>query len=83
MGSQNQATFISEQDYLAQEKAAEVKHEYIAGQVFAMTGASMNHERIVTNVLKRFGTHLESSPCDVFGSNLKVRNREMDALNAD
>lgn len=71
--SNEHSDYVTEQEYLAGEKISEMKHEYVAGQIYAMTGASMNHERIVLNVLKKLGVHLENSPCEAFGSNLKVK----------
>ena len=34
---------LSVEDYLAGEETSEVKHEYIGGEVYAMTGASRAH----------------------------------------
>jgi Uma2 family endonuclease len=41
--------FISVEDYLEGERRSEVRHEYTGGQVYAMTGGSDDHNRIVTN----------------------------------
>ena len=41
---------ISEHDYLEGELISDIKHEYIAGNVYAMAGASKNHERVLGNV---------------------------------
>jgi len=64
---------ISEADYLDGEKISEIKHEFIDGVVYAMAGASKNHERISLNVSRKFGNHLEDSPCEPFSSDLKVK----------
>lgn len=64
---------ISETDYLDGEQTSEVKHEYVDGDVYAMAGASKNHERISLNVLTKFAIHLVNSPCEAFGSDMKVR----------
>lgn len=64
---------ISPEDYLKGEPLREVKHELIDGHVYAMAGAGANHERISVNVLRKFGNHLENSPCEPFGSDMKVR----------
>lgn len=64
---------ISPEDYLKGEPLSEVKHELIDGHVYAMAGASANHERISVNVLRKFGNHLENTPCEPFGSDMKVR----------
>jgi len=65
--------YISEQDYLEGEKISEIKHEYIDGNVYAMAGASKNHQRIIANLARHLGNYLNSSPCEVFFSDIKVR----------
>ena len=65
--------FISEAEYLAGEKIAEIKHEYIDGEVFAMAGASASHNRISLNVARKFGNHLEGKPCQPYISDMKVK----------
>ena len=66
-------TFISEADYLAGELSSEIKHHLIDGQVYAMTGASVNHDRIANNVRRMFGNHLLDGPCETLGSDIKVK----------
>jgi len=73
MPTAKQANFITEQEYLTGEKISEVKHEYINGDVYAMAGTSKNHERIALNMSRIFGNHLINSPCEPFGSDVKVR----------
>lgn len=68
-----QQPFISEAEYLAGELASEIKHEYIDGEVYAMAGASRNHERISGNVLTQFMLHLRNMPCEPFSSDMKVK----------
>ena len=38
--------FISEEEYLERERKATEKHEYYRGEIFAMSGASLRHNRI-------------------------------------
>ncbi|MGZ5044926.1 MAG: Uma2 family endonuclease [Methylobacter sp.] len=64
---------ISPEEYLKGELLSEIKHELIDGHVYAMAGASANHERISGNVYRKFGNHLENMPCEPFGSDMKVR----------
>jgi Uma2 family endonuclease len=68
-----QEAFITEAEYLAGELLSAVKHEYIDGQVYAMAGVSKNHDRIAANISRHFGNHLQSTPCDVFSSDVKVK----------
>jgi Uma2 family endonuclease len=66
-------THLTEQDYLAFELNADVRHEYIDGQLYAMAGASERHNRISLNV----GFHLRAAArgghCGVFISDMKLK----------
>ncbi len=64
---------LSEVEYLEAEKTSKFKHEYSEGEVYAMAGASRNHERISGNLLAKFIQHLENTPCEPFSSDLKVK----------
>lgn len=66
-------TRITPAEYLNLERASEVKHEYYGGEIFAMTGASKNHNRIVTSTLAALYTQLRERPCDVFPSDMRVK----------
>lgn len=71
-------TTFSEEEYLEAELLSEVKHEYIGGTVYAMAGASRNHNLIVSNVLSEIRNKLkqQNSPCDIFSSDMKVKESE-------
>ena len=64
---------ISVEEYLAGELSSDIKHELIDGTVYAMAGASANHERISGNIYRKLGNHLENKPCEPFGSDMKLR----------
>ena len=42
-------------EYLTSERAAELKHEYISGEVVAMAGATREHSLITGNIAQRLG----------------------------
>jgi Uma2 family endonuclease len=65
--------FIKLEDYLAGESASEVKHEFIGGSLYAMSGASTEHNQIALNMAVAFWTHLRGEPFRVFVSDVKVR----------
>jgi Uma2 family endonuclease len=67
------AEIVTPQDYLDGEMAADIKHEYVDGYIYAMAGASPNHGRIASNISRKFGNHLEGSPCEVFSADMKVK----------
>lgn len=64
---------ISEEDYLAGERVSAVKHEYVAGEVFAMAGASKMHVTIAGNIFSALRVHLRGKPCRAYMSDMKVR----------
>lgn len=62
------------EDYLAAERGqADAKHEYVDGEVFAMTGASFNHNLIVLNLGSELRARLKDGPCRVLPSDMRVR----------
>lgn len=63
---------MSPLEFLAWERKQEFKHEYVNGEVFAMSGASFNHNRIATNIIIKAGSFLEDKSCDIFGSDLRI-----------
>jgi len=65
--------FITVEEYLSGEQHSETKHEYVDGQVYAMAGASVNHNTISVNVVTEFKMHLKNSPCRPFTSDMKVK----------
>ncbi|HQX48787.1 MAG TPA: Uma2 family endonuclease [Planctomycetaceae bacterium] len=65
-------------DYLAGELVSPVKHEYVAGAVFAMVGAKNSHNRIAVNALLALGTQLKGKPCQPCNSDTKIRVRTAD-----
>ena len=42
---------MTEQEYLAFERESDIKHEYLHGEVFAMTGASEKHNLLTINLI--------------------------------
>jgi Uma2 family endonuclease len=68
-----QAELLSEEAYLQGELLSEIKHEYIDGAVYAMAGASKNHQRIIANVSGELWTQLKNTPCEPFSSDIKVK----------
>jgi Uma2 family endonuclease len=60
-------------EYLEAEKSSDIRHEYVAGQVFAMAGASEEHNLIVTNIIAILRPHLRGSSCRAFISDMKVK----------
>jgi Uma2 family endonuclease len=73
MGLLKFKTKISVEDYLEGEKVSPIRHEYFHGEVFAMAGASDNHNRIARNFVNILSNHLKDSPCEPFFNDIKIR----------
>lgn len=63
---------LSPADYLAFDRQAETKHEYVGGEVFAMAGASVRHNLIVVNLATELNIQMRGRPCQVYASDLRV-----------
>lgn len=68
-----QPHFVSEDAYLEQEAASPIRHEYLAGAVYAMTGGTLRHNVIAGNLFALLRAHLRGTPCRVFMSDAKLR----------
>ena len=64
---------ISEADYLEWESRAKDKNEYIAGEIFAMAGASERHNRIAGNLFFHLRLATRGHSCRVFMADMKLR----------
>ncbi|MEY2879679.1 MAG: hypothetical protein RLZZ15_2059 [Verrucomicrobiota bacterium] len=64
---------LSVADYLASEEASAVRHEFIGGEIYAMSGASTPHNTIAGNIFSAFRTKLRGGPCRAFVADVKVR----------
>jgi Uma2 family endonuclease len=64
---------LSPEAYLAAERAAEYKTEYFAGEIFAMTGASREHNLVATNCTITLGQHLRGRPCELYAGDMRVK----------
>ncbi len=73
MSALQKLTYVTEQDYLAFELDAKIRHEYVDGQVYAMTGTSERHNRITGNVFFHLRAAARGGPCGVFASDMKLK----------
>lgn len=65
--------YMTVDEYLAFERTATVRYEYIGGMLYAMAGASLRHNRIVRNLVRCLAAATEGTPCEVFFSDVKLR----------
>lgn len=64
---------ISVKDYLAGERESEVRHEYVGGRVYAMAGASLNHNRIIRNLSALLWNGLQGRPCEPLTNDMLLK----------
>lgn len=62
------------QQYLAMERAAKERHEYVNGEIYAMAGESNNHAYISVNLVISLGSQLKGKPCHARTKDTKVRS---------
>lgn len=73
MTAAKKRNLVSVEDYLAGELVSPIKHEYLGGVVYAMTGATNGHNTVATNALIALGSRLRGKKCWAFNSDTKVR----------
>jgi Uma2 family endonuclease len=64
---------ISEAEYLRAEEKATVRHEYVDGYVFAMSGSTRAHNLICMNISTFLHGHLRGGPCQATSNDLKLK----------
>lgn len=64
---------ISVEEYLDGERVSEIRHEYVAGYVYAMAGASDDHNRIAGNIFGELRERLRGKRCEAFITDMKVK----------
>jgi len=63
---------LSPEDYLRREAAALLRHEYVAGELYAMTGGTLRHNVVAGNIFAALKAHLRGGPCRVFMRDAKL-----------
>jgi Uma2 family endonuclease len=69
----NPASKLTAEQYLAIERAAEFKSEFVDGEMYAMSGGTNRHGRIQRNLIVELDLALRGSPCEPFGSDSRVK----------
>ncbi len=72
MTAQPNKKYVSPEEYLAFEREALEKHEYLNGEIFAMAGARIAHIRICGNLMRDLGNQLANLDCQAFQSDLRT-----------
>jgi Uma2 family endonuclease len=64
---------LTEDEYLRIERAAEFKSEFFDGEMFAMSGGTLQHSLIATDLAREFGNRLKGGRCVPFNSDLRIK----------
>ncbi len=73
MGEPVTQKIITVEAYIEGEEISEIRHEYIGGQVYAMSGGSESHNLICGNLCSAIRQHLRGKRCKVFMAGMKLR----------
>jgi Uma2 family endonuclease len=66
-------TKVTAEEYLAIDRAAEFRSEFVDGEIIAMSGGSPRHSKLQINLALEVETALRGTPCQAFSSDLRVR----------
>jgi Uma2 family endonuclease len=64
---------ITPEEYLEIERRAETRSEYFDGEMFAMAGTTLEHTRIVRNIIAELTLQLQDGPCEVLSTDLRTK----------
>ena len=70
--------YLTPEEYLEAEKNSLIKHEYIRGEVYAMTGTSDAHNIIAGNIFALLRSHLRGRGCRIYFADVKTRIESQD-----
>jgi Uma2 family endonuclease len=71
----NPKKLYSLQEYFEIEKNSDIKHEYVYGEIFAMVGASLNHNRIAGAIYTQLDQQLIDSTCEALINDMRTRTQ--------
>ena len=66
-------TQLTPEDYLAFERKATAKHEYLSGEIVAMSGASFAHNFITGDIFGELRAQLRGGRCKAATSDMRVK----------
>ena len=65
--------YTTEQEFLDFERTSTSKHEYYAGEMFAMAGGTITHNLIASNTLASLHGQVRGTRCRVINSDMRVK----------
>jgi Uma2 family endonuclease len=60
-------------EYLELERKSEIRSEYIAGPMFAMSGASLRHGLMAGNLFREISSQMRGRACEAHTNGLRVK----------
>jgi Uma2 family endonuclease len=66
------AAYLAPEEYLLRERQSSSKHEYLAGQIYALAGGSRRHNLIVANIVATLHGQLRRRSCTLYPSDLRI-----------
>ena len=73
MSSLAAETILTPEEYIALERKATHKSEYLNGEILAMSGASLAHTRITADIVTELNIQLRGKACEVISSDMRVK----------
>jgi Uma2 family endonuclease len=73
MAQQIDDGLVSVEEYLEMEKRSEVRHEYVGGMRYAITGGSHRHNRISFNIARKLDDAASEGPCHVYITDMRFQ----------
>lgn len=67
---------MTDEEYLAFERASPERHEFVDGEMFLMTGGSLPHNDVTINLITAFKNRLRRGPYKVYSHDLRVQVRD-------
>ena len=64
---------VSIADYLRDEAGRPIRHEFLRGEVYAMSGGTARHSRIAANIIAQLRIGVRGTTCGVYTSDFKVQ----------
>ncbi len=80
MGLPQPLTRLSREAFIAWENSQPDKHEFVAGEVFAMVGARRTHVTVSGNCFALLKNHVRGTPCRAYMADMKLEVAAADAV---
>lgn len=70
--------YVTPEEHLTFDSSSEIRNEYISGEIYAMTGASREHNLINSNVNRELNSQLRGKPCETYSNDMRVQTKASD-----